>query len=93
MSAEREADIDVVTDPNGLVGLEVGGGADGRVYLTEAGELAIDFTSDEGGDGVNVITRFVRPGSVFDVVDDDRLGLSVCVGSQLEVPDSDLAVW
>lgn len=54
MSAEREADINVETDLNGLVGFKVGRGADGRVYLTEAGELAIDFTSDGGGDGVNV---------------------------------------
>ena len=57
MSAEREADINVETDLNGLVGFKVGRGTDGRVYLTEAGELAINFTSDEGGDGVNINSR------------------------------------
>jgi len=55
MSAERDANIDVVADDNALLALKPGTGADERVYLTDnPGELKIDFTSDEGGQGVNV---------------------------------------
>jgi hypothetical protein len=57
MSASRSANIDVVNDSNGLIGLEVGGSADGRVN-TNDGELAINFTSEQGGQGVNVNSRY-----------------------------------
>ena len=58
MSAERGANIDVVTDSNGLIALRAGEAADGRVYENDGGELEIDFTSDEGGMGVNVNSRY-----------------------------------
>jgi hypothetical protein len=58
MSASRESDINVVTDDQGLVALRPGDAAGDRVYLTDGGELKIDFTSDEGGQGVNVNSRY-----------------------------------
>ena len=58
MTADRDAYIDVVNDADGLLGLEVGGEANGRVSENENGELEIDFTSEEGGEGVNVNSRY-----------------------------------
>lgn len=56
---DRNADIDVVNDANGLLALVPGDGADGRVYESEnPGELTIDFTSSQGGQGVNVDSRY-----------------------------------
>jgi len=57
MSAERDADIDVVTDENGLLALVAGEEPD-RVYQNSDGELDITFTSDQGGEGVNVNSRY-----------------------------------
>jgi len=59
MSASRAADVDVVTDSDGLVALEPGDVAGDRVYHTGTqGALKIDFTSSEGGQGVNVGSRY-----------------------------------
>jgi hypothetical protein len=64
MSAGRDANINVVTDSAGLIALRAGSSADGRVYESN-GELKIDFTSDQGADGVNINSRYqvgsVRP--------------------------------
>jgi hypothetical protein len=47
----REANIDVVADENGLIGLKAG--ETDLVTGTSDGQLAINFNLDEGGDGVN----------------------------------------
>jgi hypothetical protein len=54
MNANRDANLKVVNDPDGLVGLTVGGarGA-GEVVGMDNGDLYIDFSSDSGGLGVN----------------------------------------
>ena len=57
MSASRDANIDVVTDGNGLIALSPGAQADGRVYEADDG-LKIDFTSDQGASGVNIDSRY-----------------------------------
>jgi len=64
-SMDRESNIDVVNDASGLIGL-VPGDTD-LVYETDnPGELKIDFTSDEGGDGVNVNSKY-QIGAMFNV--------------------------
>jgi hypothetical protein len=47
----REANIDVVSDANALIGLKAG--ETDLVTGTSDGQLAIDFDLDGGGDGVN----------------------------------------
>ena len=46
----REATIDVVNDESALIGLKAG---DTELVSQQDGQLEIDFTSDEGGEGVN----------------------------------------
>ena len=46
----READIEVANDADGLIGLKAGGT---EFVSNSGGELTIDLSSDEGGDGVN----------------------------------------
>jgi hypothetical protein len=71
-SMDRDANIDVVNDATGLIGL-VPGDTD-LVYETQnPGELKIDFTSDNGGEGVNVNSKY-QVGAMFNV------------GNALEVP-------
>jgi hypothetical protein len=53
MSASRESDINVTTDGNSLLALSPGSWGGDRVYEADS-ELKIDFTSSQGGQGVNV---------------------------------------
>lgn len=54
---DRGAEVNVVTDETGLVGLVDGHGAGGLVEQTAEGLLRIDFTRG-GGDGANVAATF-----------------------------------
>jgi hypothetical protein len=59
MSAGREANINVVSDADGLIGL-VPEDEEGVVYTTDnPGELAIDFSGEGGDAGVNVNSRYI----------------------------------
>lgn len=59
MSADRQANIDVVSDPNGLIAL-VPGDDEGVVHTTDnPGELTIDFSGDDGDAGVNVNSQYI----------------------------------
>jgi hypothetical protein len=55
MTANRDANLQVVDDSNGLIGLSIGGarGADSRVHVDESGELYIDFSEGASGTGIN----------------------------------------
>jgi len=92
MSASRDADVDVVTDSNGLIALNAGAGADGRVSEVD-GELGIDFTSSEGGQGVNVDSRYQV--GVFDdkswAVPDGALEVASSGTAALEIVNQDSA--
>jgi hypothetical protein len=70
MNANRDANLKVVNDPNGLVGLTVGGarGA-GEVVGLDNGDLFIDFSSDSGGMGVNDNAKYQ-----VGAMDDENLG-------------------
>jgi len=57
MSATRDANIDVVTDSDGLIGLV--DTSDGNVVrTTDNGELTIDFTADGNAGGVNIDSQY-----------------------------------
>ncbi|MDR5673113.1 hypothetical protein RH858_08115 [Halalkaliarchaeum sp. AArc-GB] len=58
MTADREANINVVDDTDGLIALDASDEASDTVSQTDNGELSIDFTSEEGGKGVNVNSRY-----------------------------------
>lgn len=66
MSAERSANINVVSDGDGLVALQPGPGADSHVY-TESGEVKIDLSTTDAG-GVNVDSWY-KVGGVFGLED------------------------
>lgn len=74
MTATRDADLQVVDDSNGLVGLAVGEarGADSRVHVDESGELYIDFSEDAEGTGVNDDAIY-QVGAMDDEADGDGL--------------------
>lgn len=57
MSAERDANIDVVTDSNGLIALR--DMTDGDVIRQNNGQLQIDFTAGERAGGVNVDSQYL----------------------------------
>ena len=57
MSASRDANIDVTTDGDGLVGLVDATDSD-VVRTTDNGELTIDFTADGNAGGVNVDSQY-----------------------------------
>lgn len=81
----REANIGVVNDSNGLIGLEAGGSE----YVTNSGgsggnELTIDFTSSGGGEGVNPNSTYqvgglgdLDSGNIFQVPGDPTTSPSV----------------
>lgn len=54
----RDANIDVVADPSGIIGLE-DGTSGGQVYIGSDGELKIDFDRNGDGLGVNVNSTYV----------------------------------
>jgi len=59
MSADRQADINVVSDNDGLISL-IPEDEEGVVYTTDnPGELAIDFSGGNGNSGVNVDSRYI----------------------------------
>jgi hypothetical protein len=62
----REANINVVSDENALIGLEAG--TTDLVTGTSDGQLAINFNLDEGGDGVNPNSTY-QVGGLGDVED------------------------
>jgi hypothetical protein len=62
----RETTIDVVSDENGLIGLEAG--TTDLVTGTSDGQLAIDFDRSDGGDGVNPNSTY-QVGGLGDVED------------------------
>jgi hypothetical protein len=53
---DRDANVNVVNDSNGLIALKDETGSD--VVQTQNGELKIDFTGDTGSAGVNVDSRY-----------------------------------
>lgn len=81
----REANIGVVNDSNGLIGLEAGGSE----YVTNTGgsggnELMIDFSSTGGGEGVNPNSTYqvgglgdFDSGNIFQVPGDPTTSPSV----------------
>lgn len=58
MSAERDVNVDVVNDSNGLLALRVGPQMDSDVIREEDGEVKIDFTAGGSAGGVNVNSRY-----------------------------------
>lgn len=69
-TAERDATLSVVDDSDALVALEVGGGRGvGEIVGTDNGDLDIDFTSAEGGQGVNDNAKYQ-----VGAMNDDALG-------------------
>jgi hypothetical protein len=73
MTAERSANLAVVNDTNALIGLDVGGarGAD-EIVGKENGDLAIDFSSNSGGNGVNDNAKY-QVGAMDDEAQGDGL--------------------
>ncbi|WP_050032813.1 hypothetical protein [Halorubrum halophilum] len=73
MTAERDGTLSVVDDSNALVALEVGDGRGvGEIVGTNSGDLEIDFTSDEGGQGVNDNAKY-QVGAMNDDAQGDGL--------------------
>lgn len=67
----RDAEIDVVDDSDGLVALEAGN--DSAVWETDSGEMKIDIDPDDNDAGVNVNSRYqigYPKGHDVDVVSD-----------------------
>lgn len=59
MSADRQANVNVVSDNDALISLTPED-EDGVVYTTDnPGELAIDFSGQNGDSGVNVNSRYI----------------------------------
>ncbi|WP_127118225.1 hypothetical protein [Halorubrum sp. PV6] len=70
MTAERDATLSVVDDSSALVALEVGGGRGvGEIVGMNNGDLEIDFTSGQGGQGVNDNSKYQ-----LGAMNDDALG-------------------
>jgi hypothetical protein len=58
MSADRDSNINVVTDDNGLVALNPGVDSDVVRLSDNPGELLIDFTADGNAGGVNTNSQY-----------------------------------
>lgn len=56
-SVDRQANIQVVNDSQGLIGLEDGTSGD-QIRLNESGALLIDMSTDEGAAGLNAEAKF-----------------------------------
>lgn len=54
----RDANINVVNDSNGLIALTPGPNVESDVVREENGELTIDFTADGSAGGVNINSRY-----------------------------------